>query len=68
MIPPRPAEAFAAGLGNVERVDVVPFHQIGRFKWERLGLDYTLDDVEPPTADAVEQARAVWRAPGLQAY
>jgi pyruvate-formate lyase-activating enzyme len=25
---------FAAGLGNVERVDVLPFHQMGRFKWE----------------------------------
>src|SRR4051812_44466068 len=24
---------FAAGLGNVERVDVLPFHQMGRFKW-----------------------------------
>ena len=33
---------FAAGLGNVERVEVLPFHQMGRFKWERLGLDYTL--------------------------
>src|SRR5688572_16575916 len=29
--------AFAAGLGVVERVDVLPFHQMGRYKWERLG-------------------------------
>ena len=43
---------FAAGLGNVERVEVLPFHQMGRYKWERLGLDYTLKDVEPPTAEA----------------
>jgi pyruvate formate lyase activating enzyme len=28
---------FAAGLGNVERVDVLPFHQMGRFKWKELG-------------------------------
>ena len=35
---------FAAGLGNVERVEVLPFHQMGRFKWERLGLDYTLGE------------------------
>ena len=35
---------FAAGLGNVERVEVLPFHQMGRYKWERLGLDYTLKD------------------------
>ena len=42
---------FAADLGNVERVDVLPFHQMGRYKWKRLGLDYTLEDVEPPTAE-----------------
>jgi pyruvate formate lyase activating enzyme len=54
--------AFAASLGNVERVEVLPFHQLGRYKWERLGREYTLRDVEPPTAAAVEQACAVWRA------
>jgi len=58
---------FAAGLGNVERVEVLPFHQMGRFKWERLGLDYTLGDVEAPSAEAVEQACAVLRRAGLQA-
>jgi pyruvate formate lyase activating enzyme len=59
--------AFAASLGNVQRVEVLPFHQMGRFKWERLGRDYTLANVEPPTAAAVEQACAVWRAAGLDA-
>ena len=59
---------FAAGLGNVERVEVLPFHQMGRFKWERLGLDYTLDDVEPPTAEAAERACEVLRRAGLKAY
>jgi pyruvate formate lyase activating enzyme len=58
--------AFAASLGNVERVEVLPFHQMGRYKWERLGLKYTLQDTEPPTPAAVEQACAVWRAAGLQ--
>jgi pyruvate formate lyase activating enzyme len=58
---------FAAGLGNVERVEVLPFHQLGRFKWERLGLDYSLADVEPPTAEAVERACVVLRTAGLHA-
>ena len=44
---------FAAGLGNVERVDVLPFHQMGRFKWQELGLEYRLGDVAPPSAEAV---------------
>ena len=59
--------AFAASLGNVERVEVLPFHQMGAFKWERLGLDYTLKDVQPPTHEAIERACAVWRAAGLEA-
>lgn len=59
--------AFAAGLGNVERVEVLPFHQLGRFKWERLGLDYTLRDARPPSAEEAQQACAVFRAHGLRA-
>lgn len=58
---------FAAGLGNVERVDVLPFHQMGRFKWKKLGLEYELDQVPPPTIASVEQAIAAFRAAGLRA-
>jgi pyruvate formate lyase activating enzyme len=60
--------AFAAGLGNVERVEVLPFHQMGRFKWERLGLDYTLASTEPPTTELCEQACEVFRKEGLKAF
>jgi len=59
---------FVAGLGNVERVDVLPFHQMGRFKWKELGLDYKLKDVEPPSIDLVERACNVYRSAGLKAY
>ena len=59
---------FAAGLGNVERVDVLPFHQMGRFKWKELKLNYTLDDVQPPSQQAVERICALFRAEGLKAY
>ena len=58
---------FAAGLGNVERVEVLPFHQMGRYKWERLGLDYTLADSQAPTAELAEQACEVFRKVGLKA-
>ena len=59
---------FAAALGNVERVEVLPFHQLGRYKWERLGLDYKLTDGEPPTAEMAERACAVFHNVGLTAY
>lgn len=60
--------AFAAGLGNVERVDVLPFHQMGRYKWEKLKLDYTLSDVRPPSRELVERVCEQFRAVGLTAY
>ena len=59
---------FSAGLGNVERVDVLPFHQMGRFKWKELKLDYALEEVQAPGTEAVEAACAEFHAVGLKAY
>ena len=59
---------FAGGLGNVARVDVLPFHQMGKYKWQQLGMEYTLQDVEPPSAELVERVCAVFRAQGLKVY
>jgi pyruvate formate lyase activating enzyme len=58
---------FAAGLGNVQRVDVLPFHQMGRFKWEQLGMEYQLRDATPPSRETIEAVIARFRATGLNA-
>jgi pyruvate formate lyase activating enzyme len=60
--------AFAASLGNVERVDVLPFHQMGRYKWHKLGIDYTLETFAPPSNAVVQQTIDIYRAEGLTAY
>jgi len=59
---------FAAQLGNVERVDVLPFHQMGRFKWQKLKMDYPLKHTLPPPRETVDQAVEKFRAVGLTAY
>jgi pyruvate formate lyase activating enzyme len=59
---------FATDLGNVERVDVLPFHQMGRPKWKQLGIEYDLEKFEPPSQDVIERACALFRAAGLKAY
>jgi len=59
---------FAAELGTVERVEVLPFHQMGRFKWEKLGLDYTLADTQPTSVGATERACQIFRDAGLTAH
>ena len=58
---------FGSSLGVVERVEILPFHQMGRYKWERLKLNYTLEGTEPPTNAQVATAIAIFREAGLDA-
>jgi len=59
---------IVARWANVERVEVLPFHQMGRSKWQKLGLDYTLDGVLPPSAELQERVRQQFRAFGLLTF
>ena len=54
-----------AALPNVERVDVLAFHKLGRSKYERLGVPFPLADTPTPTPGQVAAARAVFAARGL---
>jgi pyruvate formate lyase activating enzyme len=47
---------------NVARVDVLPFHTLGRAKYERLGMAFPLERTPVPKADDVRAARAVFAA------
>jgi len=58
---------FVASLGNVERVDVLPFHTLGAAKYAALGLDYPCAEVTPPTAAQIDQARAAFTEAGVRA-
>ena len=49
---------FIRSLGNVEKVEILPYHDFGAPKWDALGLGYTLKGVASPTAEDVERARA----------
>lgn len=60
--------AFVAGLGNVERVDVLPFHQMGRYKWHRIGLQYALETVEPASNELVDRTCDIFRKAGLKVH
>ena len=59
---------IVAGLKNVERVEILPFHQMGRDKWHKLGLKYELENVEPPNAALTERVRGQFRSRGLTVY
>ncbi len=47
---------FIGTLNNVERVEVLPYHKLGVYKWEALNLKYPLEGVEPPTDERVANA------------
>ena len=59
--------AFAASLGVIERVEILPFHQLGEYKWTRLNLDYKLLDTKPPSGELVAHAIGIFQAAGLNA-
>jgi pyruvate formate lyase activating enzyme len=56
---------IVAGLGNVERVEVLGYHRLGVTKYAELGLRYPLDGVEPPTAAQLAAAAAPFAERGL---
>ena len=62
------AENVARWSDVVERVEVLPFHNMGQDKWDTLGMEYKLRDAEPPSHEVVERVRRQFRARGLTVY
>ena len=51
------AEEFASFISkynNVELVELLPYHEVGKYKWEEMKMKYELDDVSPPTAESMQ--------------
>lgn len=59
---------YVATLATVTRVEVLPFHQMGRDKWSSLGMKYELDGVEPPSPELVERVRDQFRSRNLTVH
>lgn len=58
---------FVRPLSQVSRIEILPFHKIGEFKYERSGLPYQLKDTPSPTLEQIETARALFAEQGLKA-
>lgn len=50
---------FIRSLKTVERVEVLPYHTLGTFKWEQLGIPYPLAGVRPPSKERINNARKI---------
>ena len=55
-------------ISVVTRVEVLPFHQMGRDKWATLKLPYKLADTSPPSKELIERVRNQFRARGITTY
>lgn len=57
--------ALLARFPNVEKVELLPLHKMGEYKWDALGLRFPLKDTPIPTADELAAARSIFEAAGL---
>lgn len=52
---------FLTTLPNVDRIDVLPFHKMGEYKWEQLGYEYALADTQEPTRESVTETKQIFK-------
>ena len=50
---------FVNSLNNVEKLELLPYHNLGKFKWDEIGDIYSLDGVEPPTQQEIDVAKEI---------
>lgn len=50
---------FISSLSNVEKVEVLPYHDLGKFKWKELGFDYPLENVRTANSDDLQFAKDI---------
>jgi pyruvate formate lyase activating enzyme len=46
-------------LKNLKKVEILPYHDLGKFKWEELGFDYSLENVKAPSTEEINHAKEI---------
>ena len=52
-------KSFIDKLNSVKKVELLPYHNMGEYKWKKLGLNYDFKDVKAPTAEEVKNAKEI---------
>lgn len=56
---------FISTLDNVEKLEVLPFHKMGEYKWKQLGYNYELNDTLPPSPEQVQNVMDIFKRYGI---
>ncbi|MCU8012642.1 pyruvate formate lyase 1-activating protein [Shewanella sp. SM74] len=58
---------FIKPMKNIEKVELLPYHELGKHKWEAMGESYQLDGISPPSRETMEKIKAVFVQQGINA-
>lgn len=61
-------DEFIKTLKNVDKVEILPYHTMGKYKWDELGLKYPLEGIEPTTEDRVKNAKRLLHVDDYKGY
>ena len=53
---------YLKDFSNIQRIEILPFHKLGEYKWENLGLNYTLSETEPPDNALINSVLNIFQA------
>jgi pyruvate formate lyase activating enzyme len=56
--------AFIEGMTNIEKVELLPYHQLGEHKWQTMGFDYPLAGVKAPSKETVLHIKEILESYG----
>lgn len=58
--------AFLKGMDNIEKIEILPYHQLGEHKWETLGYEYELKGVSAPSKESLNKLQAIFEGDGFK--
>ena len=61
-------DAYVKTLKNVDKLEILPYHTMGKYKWDDLGLEYPLEEINPPTDERVANAKKLLHVADYKGY
>lgn len=59
---------YISKFATIKRVDILPFHQMGIYKWEKVNIEYKLSKISAPSKEDIKKAENIFKIYGLPLY